>query len=72
MKLSYLGQTDPVMTGAILDATLPATNLSKNTITVGHEGPSVSALLVVAGLAFVAFFFTSSTPPPRGSTFRGY
>lgn len=70
MRLSAVGQADPVMTAAILDATLPKTELTKNPVKLGG-GPDVGSLMLLGVGLFVVYIFTSSTPP-AGGTIRGY
>lgn len=74
MRISNLGQVNPVVTGAILDATLPATNLAKRSDTVrlgDDQGPGIGSFaLLVLGL-FAVYAVTSSSPTPPGGTIRG-
>jgi len=71
MRLSAVGQVNPVMTGAILDATTPKTELTKNTVTL-DGGPDAGGLLLGLGLIVLTYIFVTSSPPnPRG-TIRGY
>lgn len=74
MRISNLGQVNPVTTAAILDATLPATNLAKrgDTVNLGDgKGPDVSSLMFLGAALFIGYIFIStSSPDPRG-TIRG-
>jgi hypothetical protein len=71
MRLSNIGQVNPVMTAATLDATLPKTELTKNTVKLGG-GPDAGGLLLGLGLLILGYIFISSSPPDPRGTIRGY
>lgn len=74
MRVSNLGQVNPVMTAAVLDATLPATNLARRSDTVNlgdGKGPDVGSLILLGAALFIGYIFISGSPvDPRG-TIRG-
>lgn len=75
MRISNLGQVNPVTTAALLDAALPATKLAKraDTVNLGDgKGPDASSLMLLGAALFVGYIFISSTPPDPRGTIRGY
>lgn len=71
VRLSSVGEVNPVVTGALLDATLPKTALAKDTVKLGG-GPDAGGLLLGFGLLVLAYIFISSSPPDPRGTIRGY
>ena len=59
------------MTAAVLDATLPKTELTKNPVKLGG-GPDAGSLMLLGVALFIGYVFISSTPPDPRGTIRGY